>query len=283
MLIDDLKVIVSAGRTANKPLEYIKIELKEALILRTLDFIYNSPQYSKLIFTGGTALKFIGKTNRLSEDLDLDYNGQAVDLKVMAEKLKMYFSNQGFINLDYTIRSENKVLTIKFPVLVQLGLAVNPKNESDFLYLKIELEKNQYKAFDLATLPVMDQNLFFVINHYDLPSLFANKIGAILGRRGKIFNGKYDFKGRDFYDLIWFLENQIKPNYKRVKEILKKEQNIEIRSQSDIWRLLQQRVKKIDTGGIYADMQNLTRSNESAKALADNYLSIYLELVKKIQ
>ena len=165
MLIDDLQKIIDEGRAANKPLEYLKIELKEALIVRTLDFIYNSPRYSKLIFTGGTALKVIGETNRLSEDLDMDYNGREIDLNKMAIDIVLYFKNHGFGDLQYTVRAKNKILTIKFPVLSQLGLANNTRNESDLLYLKIELEKNKYKAYDISMTSIMKDNVFlwFVI------------------------------------------------------------------------------------------------------------------------
>ncbi|KKP67586.1 MAG: hypothetical protein UR66_C0013G0029 [Candidatus Moranbacteria bacterium GW2011_GWE1_35_17] len=282
MLIDDLQKIIDEGRVANKPLEYLKIELKEALIMRTLDFIYNSPRYSKLIFTGGTALKIIGKTNRLSEDLDMDYNGREIDLNKMGADVAWYFKNYGFDDLKYTVRAKNKILTIKFPVLLKLALANNAKNESDLLYLKIELEKNKYKAYDIALTSIMKDNVFLVVRHYDLPTLFANKIGAILGRRGKIFYDKYDFKGRDFYDLIWFLENKIKPNLKRTKAILKKEQNIEIKDLSDVWNLLRHRIEKIETKGIYEDMKNLTTSGASIKVLSKNYSEIFESLISAL-
>jgi len=281
MLIDDLRKIADEGRSANKPLEYIKIEIKEALILRALDFIYNSPDYKDLIFTGGTALKIIAQTNRLSEDLDMDYAGRDIDLQKLADSLVLYFKNYGFAGLQYAICAENKILVIKFPVLVKLGLASDLKSESNLLYLKIELEKNKYKSYQLGASPVMRDNMFFVVKHYDLPTLFANKIGAILGRRGKIFYDKYDFKGRDFYDLIWFLENKIKPNLQRTKEILKKEQNITIKNYDDIWRLLQDRIVKINRNGIYEDIKNLIMSGESIKTLSKNYLEIYKSLIEK--
>jgi len=279
MLINDLQKIVDEGKLQNKPLEYIKIELKEALIIRTLDFIYNSPHYNQLIFTGGTALKIIGKTSRLSEDLDLDYLDEAIDLKKIADDLVSHFKNFGIDDLKFTIRAEEKILTIKFPILLKLGLVNNAKNESDLLFLKIELEKNPYPSFQTQTTPIMTDNLFFVIRHYDFPTLFANKIGAILGRKGKVFYDKYDFKGRDFYDLIWFLENKIQPNLERVKEILKNEQNLEINTYDELWPLLKDRIEKINTNGIYDDMKNLLSANESVKTLAKNYLAIYLKLV----
>lgn len=283
MLIDDLQSRVNESRRTSKPSEFIKIELKGMLIMRTLDFVYNSPRYSRLIFGGGTALRVLGKTNRLSEDLDMDYVGQEIDLSKMAEELLVYFKNLGFSDLQFAIRAENKILTVKFPILLKLGLVNNSRNESDLLFLKIEIEKNSYKSYGLSTTPIIGENLFFVARHYDYPSLFANKIGAILGRKGKIFNNKYDFKGRDFYDLIWFLENKIRPNLLRVKEILKKEQKINIKDYEDVWRLLQDRIEIIDTKGIYEDLKNLSASSESIKALANNYLVIFQTLVKNLK
>ena len=103
-----------------------------------------------------------------------------------------------------------------------------------------------------------------------------------MGRKDKVFQDKFDFKGRDFYDLIWFLENGIKPNLKRVRQIMKAEQSEAVKNYDDIWKLIQRRIKKINTKGIYADTKNLVKSPEGIKQLADNYLDIYNDLVEKL-
>ena len=128
-----------------------------------------------------------------------------------------YFKQLGFDDLSYISRQNGKIIILKFPVLKKLGFVKNIKSESDLLYLKIEIEKNKYSIYNTKVTPISRDNLFFVVKNYDLETLFANKIGAILGRKDKVFNNKFDFKGRDFYDLIWFLENGIKPNLKRVQ------------------------------------------------------------------
>lgn len=282
MLMDNLKNIVQLGQDKNVSAEYIKIELKEMLIYYTLNFIYNSPKWNKLIFGGGTALKIIGKTARLSEDLDMDYLGVKFDFDKFLLDLRVYFKQLGFDNLGYTSRQNGKLIILKFPVLQKLGFAQNIKSESDLLYLKIEIEKNKYSAYDIKATPITKDNLFFVVKNYDLETLFANKIGAIMGRKDKIFQDRFDFRGRDFYDLIWFLKNGIKPNLQRVKQIIKAEQGKIVKNYDDVWKLIQKRIENIDTKGIYADMKNLVESPEGIKQLADNYLDIYNDLVKKI-
>ena len=280
MLLDNLKNIVQSGRDKNLSVEYIKIELKEMLIYYTLDFIYNSPKWNKLIFGGGTALKIIGKTARLSEYLDMDYLGEKFDSNKFLLDLVGYFKQLGLDDISYASKQNGKIIVLKFPVLQKLGFVENIKSESDLLYLKIEIEKNKYSVYGVKATPITKDNLFFVAKNYDMETLFANKIGAIMGRKDKIFQDKFDFKGRDFYDLIWFLKNGIKPNLKRVKQIIKSEQSVVIKNYDDIWKLIQKRIENIDTRGIYADMKDLVESPEGIKQLADNYLDIYNDLVK---
>ncbi|MEA2098100.1 MAG: nucleotidyl transferase AbiEii/AbiGii toxin family protein [Patescibacteria group bacterium] len=281
MLINNLEKIVQSDRDRNASQEYIKIELKEALIYYTLNFIYNSPKWNKLVFGGGTALKIIGKTARLSEDLDMDYLEKNFDSDKFLADLKKYFKQLGFEDLSCASKQNGKLIILKFPILQKLRVVENIRSESDLLYLKIEIEKNKYSIYGTKATPITRDNLFFVTKNYDLETLFANKIGAILGRKDKIFQNKFDFKGRDFYDLIWFLENGIKPNLERAQQIIKKEQGKIVKNYDDIWKLIRKRIENIDTKGIYADMKNLTESPEGIKQLSNNYLEIYNDLIEK--
>ncbi|MBU4481895.1 nucleotidyl transferase AbiEii/AbiGii toxin family protein, partial [Patescibacteria group bacterium] len=194
-----------------------------------------------------------------------------------------YFKQLGFDDISYAAKQNGKIIILKFSVLQKLGFVENIKSESDLLYLKIEIEKNKYSVYGTKATPITKNNLFFVVKNYDLETLFANKIGAIMGRKDKIFQDNFDFKGRDFYDLIWFLKNGIKPNLKRVQQIIKAEQGKVIKNDDDIWKLIRKRIENIDTSGIYADVKNLVESPEGIKQLADNYLDIYNDLAGKFK
>ena len=282
MLFDDLKSIVQEGRNKNLPLAYIKVRLKEALIYYALNFIYNSPKWNKLIFNGGTALKVIWQTARLSEDLDLDSLRGKFNSKEFCFDLIKYSKQRGLDEVTYSLKGSGKIIILKFPILKELGIIKNTKSESNWIYLKIEIEKNKYSSYKTIAVPITKYNLFFVVKSYSIETLFANKIGAILGRKNKVFQDRYDFKGRDFYDLIWFLRTGVKPNLSRLKQIIKVEQGEKIKNYDDVWNLVRERIKNINLKGIYSDMKNLIESPEGVKQLTDNYLDIYEKLIKNI-
>ncbi len=280
MISEKLEAIVKDGIKANLPAETIKIQLKEFLILCCLDFIYNSPKWNKLVFTGGTALRILGKTGRLSEDLDLDILTENFNAQTFFKEASEFLKKSVVPDALTVLKSRERIIILKFPILEKLGLK-KEKMETDFLQVKLEIEENRYQNYGLTLTPIMKENFFFVARSYDFPTLFANKIGAILGRKGKIFHNRYDFRGRDFYDLIWFLENGYLPNLERTKEILKAEQNLEIQNYGDIWQLLEKRIESIDTAGIYDDLKNLALNPEAARNLSQNYRSIFETLVIK--
>jgi len=281
MLIQELKNRVQKDREQNLPIEYIKIDIKEFLITYALNFIYNSPKWNTLIFTGGTALKVLWDTARLSEDLDLDYTTTDFNTKELVADLVGYFNGLGIKDITMSVRQDGKMITIKFAILKELGLIKNERTESNLLYLKIDLAKNEYKEFGVKVTPMTVNNMFFVLRSYDLETLFTNKIAAILGRKDKVYKDKYDFKGRDFFDLIWFLQNGVLPNLKRLKKLLKAEQGVSVKNYDDVWGLIRNRIKDIDTKGIYADMKNLVKEPEAVKQISKHFLGIFEELLKK--
>jgi predicted nucleotidyltransferase component of viral defense system len=78
--------------------------------------------------------------------------------------------------------------------------------------LRIKLE------MDLAPPPHADTEVRtrliptpYQVRLYDLPSLFAGKLHAVLCR-----GGKSRVKGRDFYDFVWYIGRNITPNLKHL-------------------------------------------------------------------
>ncbi|MDP1546200.1 MAG: nucleotidyl transferase AbiEii/AbiGii toxin family protein [Anaerolineales bacterium] len=192
------------------PVETKRIILKEALQSILLDFVYNHPVYRRLNFYGGTCLHVVYGLNRLSEDIDLD-NGAGIDLASLQDELSMMFRNS--LGYDELIskpqKGENGILrlTLKFPVLNELGLSAYP-NEA--LHLKVEVSHHQQVAV-LQNTPVFYHGRSFVPAHFSLETMMAGKMIACLERnfpRGR--EGAF-IKGRDFYDLLWFMQKGIQP------------------------------------------------------------------------
>lgn len=187
-----------------------RIVLKEFLQAYTLDFLYNHPVYRKLNFYGGTCLHINYGLNRLSEDLDLD-NSDEIDLHSLENDLLVFFrSNIGYDEISArTQQGERGIyrVTLKFPLLYALGLTAH-RNES--LNLKVEVSQHKQIAVIQKT-PTLVYGRSFVTAHFSLETMMAGKILACLERNFQIGNSSITTKGRDFYDLLWFMQRKVQP------------------------------------------------------------------------
>lgn len=187
-----------------------RIILKEVLQAYTLNFLYNHSTYRKLNFYGGTCLHLIYDLNRLSEDLDLD-NSAEVEISNLEEDLQTYFkANIGYQEL--TTKSQQGEwgvhrITLKFPILNNLGLSPYP-NEA--LHLKVEISQHKQTAI-LQTTPILTFGQSLVAIHFSLETMMAGKMIACLERNFQKGNAAIGIKGRDFYDLLWFMQQKIQP------------------------------------------------------------------------
>lgn len=216
--------------------------LKEYLQTYVLNYVYLNPEYNKnFIFTGGTCLRRCFGLNRLSEDLDFDLE-TPVDTQTLKNNLLAYFKQTYLYDeLEASVLQRGEQVLLKFPVLKKLGLATD--SESDLLYVKIDLSPVTSKIYEKYTTLNTTNNFNYIVTHYDLPSLMANKIVAVLTRSR--FQGKDNLeivKGRDYFDLLWFLEKKVKPNLPRIQDLLRKQLTM-----SEILGLLDTKVEKAVT------------------------------------
>jgi len=200
--------------------------LKNYLQIIVLDFIYSNRKYSQLIFYGGSSLAHCYNMPRLSEDLDFVDLNREIEIPKLAKNLEMYFKKN--TDLEVKAVSQKFRIYLKFPLLPKLGLA--GKSESDLLFLKIEIFKefDFCKDYKIETIPLFKFNRTVLVRTFDLPTLMATKIRAVLMRKwektdksGKILA---TVKGRDYYDLLWYLEKGIMPNYRCIEGIDNKEE-----------------------------------------------------------
>jgi len=187
-----------------------RIVLKEALQTYVLDFLYNNPNYRRLNFYGGTCLHVVFGLNRLSEDLDFD-NSSGLDLSMLSDQLLTLFqTTYGYGETNAKVqRGDTGIarITLKFPILHALRLSARP---DEALHLKVEVSNHQQVAV-IQNTPLFYQGRSFVPAHFSLETMMAGKMIACLERnfqRGR--EGPF-IKGRDFYDLLWFMQKGIQP------------------------------------------------------------------------
>jgi predicted nucleotidyltransferase component of viral defense system len=187
-----------------------RIVLKEALQAYVLDYLYNHQTYRRLNFYGGTCLHFVYGLNRLSEDIDLD-DGEGIPLSEMENDLVKYFQKTiGYPDVMAKTQVGEEGIqrtTLKFPLLYALGLTSHP-NEA--LHLKVEFSQHKQISIIRKT-PVLAYGRSFVTAHFSLETMMAGKMLACLERNFHRGRNGAAIKGRDFYDLLWFMQKQIHP------------------------------------------------------------------------
>ncbi|MBU2578529.1 nucleotidyl transferase AbiEii/AbiGii toxin family protein [Patescibacteria group bacterium] len=271
MLIQNLEKKVQELKNKGLTNGVVKNYLKEYFQLFILEFFYNQKKYQDLIFTGGSCLRFCYGLNRLSEDLDLD-SLKKIDKKELVKKIKEYFKkNLQYKDLEISIKGKGEKIYLKFPILKILKLS--KLGETDKLYVKIEIEKVYKTPFGLEKTPILQDGFSFFVKNYDLPSLMAGKINAILFRI--FFKGKEDkiiFKGRDWYDLIWYFRKGIKPNSAYLKKLTK------ISDEKEIFKKLDEKAMKLNLSHLKSDIENLFESKKFVEDFAANFRDLYKKL-----
>jgi len=216
MVVETLKIVYDQNR--EKDSLFLRNLLKEQLQYFVLNFVYNSIYGEKFVFKGGTCLRFCFGLPRLSEDLDFDVEDfKNFSFKNFSSALGLYFKNQlKYKDLKIKISGKNKMIYLQFPVLKEIGFPVEEKRPTEnILFLRIDLFGIKGRYFNKEISLKSTYNFSILMRRYALPDLFACKVAAILGRKGPV--GKEvrpRIKGRDFFDLFWFKENGVVPNWK---------------------------------------------------------------------
>jgi predicted nucleotidyltransferase component of viral defense system len=256
-----------------KNYSYRRNLLKEYLQIVALDFIYSHPRYSQLFFYGGSCLAQCYGLPRLSEDLDFVDVKKEISLDELSADLKAFFSRT---DLEVKIARQKFRLHLKFPLLKEFGLA--RAEQSDLLFLKIEIFSN----FNFCTryqtefLPLFKFNRSILIRTFDLPTLMSTKIRAIFHRKwektDKSGQVLASVKGRDYFDLLWYLDRGVKPNI----DCLEGVKNLdELRE-----RLLKQ-IKNIDARSIRLDLSAFIDDENFVKNLSAQIKKILEQSVNK--
>lgn len=250
-----------------------RVILKEFLQGYTLDFLYNHPAYRRLNFYGGTCLHVIYNLNRMSEDLDLD-NSNEIDLSNLENDLLTYFrSTIGYGEVVAKTQIGERGIrrtTLKFPVLYSLGLTRYP-NES--LYLKVKVSQHKQISVIRRT-PVLLYGRSFVAAHFSLETMMAGKMLACLDRNfqtGKVSS----IKGRDFYDLLWFMQQRIQP----LEEKLAKDGKQPYTVQSAM-QILSEKISKLKKEDLAGDLLPLFEQRSFIEAWLESFKENFGEYVK---
>ena len=204
--------------------------LREYLQARILETLQRERATRALVFQGGTALRFLYDVPRYSEDLDFTLEGDAAayDLRGWLTAMERQFQREGY-EIGVAVRQRGVVHGgwLRFAGLLRdAGLS---QHATENLAIKMEVDTNPPPGAVTET-GTCRRHLTVRLRHHDRASLLAGKLAAILCR-------PYT-KGRDVYDLGWYLADRRwpPPNLRLLNSALRQAKPAAPPLTGDTWR-----------------------------------------------
>jgi predicted nucleotidyltransferase component of viral defense system len=176
---------------------------REYLQARILQSFQEDGVFTRWAFQGGTALRFLFSIPRFSEDLDfaLIHLGDDAGFERALRRTQSAFREEGY---DIIVKSKSeKTVASSFigfeGLLYELGLS--PQRRKIFS-VKVEVDTNPPAGATFET-TLVRRHVTLNLHHYDKASLLSGKLHALLSRPW--------CKGRDLYDLAWYLADRTWP------------------------------------------------------------------------
>ena len=249
--------------------------LKEELQYYVLNFIYHHPEYNDWIMYGGSALRIIHGLDRMSVDLDFEVTHEVTEkfLEELKKEVDEHFANTYGTNADFlSIKTtKGRGLLLKFTVGEELSFGHSSKQ----IHIKIDL--NHFVAPKTVTerRPINRDQLSFVIITYNMSALMASKIAAIFlrGTRG-VGEAIYEEKGRDIYDLLWYMNKKVVPDFDYISA-----KDIDVKDPRALFDKLTIQINKVSDKNLEQDLEPLFMDKNYIRNWLKNWRESYLRFL----
>lgn len=258
------------GKSGAEKLSLLREELHH-VILQEID---RKGGFRDLCFLGGTALRILYGLDRFSEDLDFSVAERSrgkFSLKALAAALEVSLSS---LNLGAAIKKLKVEQNVHSCFVTFEGLLYELDRsfrDTQMLAIKIDVDTRPPEGGVEMMSPVTGARLYKV-RHYDLPSLFAGKLHAVLCR-------SYT-KGRDLYDFLWFVGRKTRVNYVLFDNAMKQTEGMKsVFTEQSLRESLLKKFEQIDFDAAKHDVSPFLL-DPGAIDLYDR--DLFLEAVKKV-
>ncbi len=243
--------------------------------------------FKKAAFYGGTALRIFHGLDRYSEDLDFSLLQTDPSFS-----LTPYFSaiTEEFEALGIRVSIREKDKRVKTPIesaflksetlwqelvlediVVQHGISSNKS-----VKIKIEIDRVPPLGFETEE-KLLVKPFSFYVNCFSLSSLFAGKLHALLFRKWK-----NRVKGRDWYDMEWYIRKGIPLNVPHflVRAAETSNWQKETTNKEQILNLLKDKINNVSFDAVKNDVRKFIRNDEQLKIWNANYFNDLVESMK---
>lgn len=244
-----LKESILERATKEKGSEMRLNRLRESLHHLLLQETDRKGAFASLCFVGGTALRVLYGLDRFSEDLDFSVSNRAAkpfQLIPLATSIRNSLHAFGFTVNVQRMKNRKNVQSFFMTFRGLLHEVDSSFQPAQTLAIKFEVDAHPPAGANESVSPVTGERVFKV-RHYDLPSLFAGKLHAIL------FRGFT--KGRDLYDFLWYVGRRTPVNLVLLRNAIEQTEGGEHPiERATLQALLTRRFKSIDLKKARADV-----------------------------
>jgi len=249
---------------------------------------WRSGFFEHAAFYGGTALRIFHGLNRFSEDLDFSLiSGQSpLRLNTAFSSVETELAAWGF-SFEAESKSSGERTGIESAFLkgntrvnlLSIGVPGEYQryfshNQKITIKLELDITPPPFASTEVKTrlLPAP-----FQVRLYDLPSLFAGKLHAVLFR-----DWKSRVKGRDFYDFVWYISRDVPVNLPHLEARIM-QNGIRPDGKLDlagVQTLLRERIESVDIAAAAEEVRPFLRDPRELTLWSEDF---FIELVAKLK
>jgi len=253
--------------------------------------LWRSKFFEHSAFYGGTALRVVYGLDRYSEDLDFSLlkSDDSFSLGVYAGSLQREINSFGF-QVDFEQRQKShqtpiesaflKANTYKQLIIIEASEdLLRDLHPLKNLKIKLEVDTDPPGGFETEARYVL-QPFPFSVRIFSLPDLFAGKLHAILCR-----HWKSRVKGRDWYDLVWYVSKHPEFRLSHLEARMRQSGNYNEEkplSAEMFRRLLQDAVNKLDVAKARKEVSPFVRDHRTLDVWSHEFFADIVQRVVPI-
>lgn len=268
--------------------DYVKA-LREILQQLALLGLWRGKFFEHAAFYGGTALRVLYGLDRYSEDLDFSLLKPASNFSLEAyqESVRRELASFGFdVSFQVRRRSKDSAIesaflkanTLQHLILIKAGEAIRRQlHRDEILRIKLEVDTDPPGGFVTESRAVL-LPVPFAVRVYSLPDLFAGKMHAVLCRKWKT-----RVKGRDWYDLVWYIGHHPRLHLSHLESRMRCSGNwtgAAPLQRPDLLALLRTRIEQLDVKQARQETEGYVHHTSSLELWSKEF---FLEIIPRIE
>lgn len=265
--------------------------LREILQQLALLGLWRGKFFEHAAFYGGTALRVLYGLDRYSEDLDFSLLApdKNFSLDAYGDALCRELDSFGF-DVSFEARKRNpktaiesaflKASTLQQLIVVKLNAGLARQLHSrEILTIKLEVDTDPPGGFGTESRAVL-LPVPFAVRAYSLPDLFAGKMHALLCRKWKT-----RVKGRDWYDLVWYLGHHPQLRLSHLESRLRHSGNwtgVSALTRPDLFGLLHTAIAKLDVNQARQETDRFVREKSSLELWSREFFTQIVDRIETV-